>query len=396
MRQRWKFRCYPTDEQARTFARTFGCCRFVYNWALAMRTKAFKDGGRMTYAQSDKAMTLLKRAPETAWLNEVSSVPLQQSLRHLQTAFVNFFEKRTGYPSFKKKSQRQSASYTTHGFRFEIGNQRLVIAKIGVLKIKWSRRVEVDPSTVTIIREPSGRYFVSLVVDVPVAQFEKTGLAVGIDFGISRLATLSDGVRVANPKYGARYQRRMAFLQRQAMRKKKGSKRRALALRKVARRHERIADCRGDVTKKLANHLIRRFDTICVEDLNLRGMVKNHSLARSLSDAAIGTAIRTIEQKAAMHRKTVVKIDRFFPSSKMCGKCGLINTALKLSDRSWRCECGAVHDRDENAARNILAAGQAVTAHGAGVRTRRDSSRRASLRRSANHLKHKVLGIPGL
>jgi putative transposase len=390
MRQRWCFRCYPTSEQARVLARTFGCCRFVYNWALAARTKAFKDGGRMTYAQSDKAMTLLKRQPETAWLNEVSSVPLQQALRHLQSAFANFFGKRAAYPVFKQKRNRQTAGYTTHGFRFEIGNRRLLIAKLGYLKVKWSRRVEVQPTTVTIIREPSGRYFVSMVLDVPALQSEKTGAAVGVDFGVARLATLSNGERIANPKYGARYQRRMAFLQRAAARKRKGSNRRESALRKVARLHETIADCRKDTLAKLALSLVRRFDTIYVEDLNLRGMVKNHSLARSLSDAGIGTAIRMIEQKAAMHGKTVVKIDRFFPSSKTCNQCGLVNRALTLSGRSWKCECGAVHDRDENAARNILAVGQTVTAHGAGVRAVRDTSRKASLRRSANQLKHRA------
>jgi putative transposase len=391
MRQRWRFRCYPTPEQAATLARTFGACRFVYNWALAQRTKAFKDGGRMTYAQSDKAMTVLKRQPETCWLNEVSSVPLQQALRHLQSAFVNFFEKRAAYPYFKQKGNRQCASYTRHGFRFELGNQRLLVAKIGYLRVKWSRRIEVKPTTATVIREPSGRYFVSLVLDIPdTPALPKTKQAVGLDFGVARLATLSTGERIANPKHLSRYARHMAFLQRQAARKQKGSHRRALAVRKVARLHERIAECRKYAISKLALLLVRRFDTICVEDLNLRGLAQNHSLARSLSDAAIGAAIHTIETKAAITGRQVVKIDRFFPSSKMCNRCGLVNQNLTLEQRSWKCQCGTVHDRDENAARNILAVGQTVIAHGDGVRTRRVLSRRAVRLRSANHLKHRA------
>jgi putative transposase len=345
----------------------------------------------MTYAQSDKAMTALKRDPRTIWLNEVSSIPLQQSLRHLQTAFVNFFEKRASYPAFKKKSNRQSASYTGHGFRFEVDNQRLLIAKLGYLKVKWSRLIEVQPSSVTVIKQPSGRYFVSLVVNIPdTAALPATGEAIGIDFGISRLATLSNGEKISNPKHLSRYARRLAFLQRSVSRRQKASRRRSAAVRKVARLHERISDCRKDTINKLALTLCRRFDSIYVEDLNLRGMIKNHSLARSLSDAAIGMAIRTIENKAAMTGRAVQKIDRFFPSSKMCWKCGLVNTELKLSERMWQCECGASHDRDENAARNILAVGQTVTAHGAGVRAKRDSSRGASLRRSANRPKRRA------
>ena len=368
MIRRQTYRCYPTPEQEHQLARTFGCARYVYNWALAARTKAFKDGERMTYAQSDAAMTRLKHQPETAWLKEVSSVVLQQSLRDLQTAFQNFFAKRSGYPGFKKKGTRAAARYTLSGFRFSDGN-RLSVAKIGVLRLKMERPLPSAPSSVTIIREASGRYFASFVVEAKVAAKPLTGQSVGIDFGVARLATLSTGENIANPKHLHKRAKRLAFLQRNLARKQRGSKRRQLAKRAVARCHEKIANSRKDTLQKFSTRIVSEFDTIYLEDLNLRGMVKNHSLARSLSDASIGAAVRMIEEKAERYGKQTVKIDRWFPSSKMCYGCGHVVSSLPLSVRNWTCpECGAVHDRDWNAAKNILAVGQTVSAHGDGVR----------------------------
>lgn len=348
-------------------ARTFGCTRFVYNRFLAERTAAFQRGERMNYNQSSAALTAIKQDAEFVWLNEVSSVPLQQSLRHLQTAFRNFFERRAGYPAFKRKDGKQAAEYTRSAFSFEIGKQCLLLAKLGKLKVKWSRRVPATPTTVTVIRKPSGRYFVSLVVDITSAPLPETGESVGIDFGVARLATLSTGERIANPKYSNRYQRQLKRQQQALARKTKGSNRYKRQKQRVARVHEKIANSRADTAKKLAWSMVTRFDLICVEDLNLRGMVRNRSLARSLSDAGIGQCIRTIETKAAMHGKTVVKIDRWFPSSKMCSSCGALQQSMPLSVREWVCDCGARHDRDENAARNILAVGHTVTGRGAGV-----------------------------
>lgn len=367
MKQRWVFRCYPTAEQEAALAQTFGCTRFVYNRFLHERTAAFIRGERMNYPQSSSALTVLKRDPEYAWLNEASSVPLQQSLRQLQTAFRNFFEKRSGYPSFKRKEGKQSAEYTLSAFKFDVGNQRLVVAKIGRLRIKWSRRIDVGPSTVTIIRKPSGRYFVSLVVDVQPVTLPETGQSVGIDFGLRRLAMLSTGHIVRNPKYSYRMREKLAGAQKILARKKKGSNRRKKAMRRVARIHEKIFNCRDDNQKQLAWSLLNRFDTIYVEDLNLRGMVKNHAVARSVSDASIGGYIRAIEQKAAMVGKTVVKIDRWFPSTKMCSTCGTLHD-MPLGKEWMVCACGNTMDRDLNAARNILAAGQVVTAQGDDVR----------------------------
>lgn len=384
MIQRWTFRCYPTQAQEKSLAREFGCARYVFNRALAERSKAFKDGQRINYAQSSANLTKWRHNTDTAWLADCSSVVQQQALRDLQVAYVNFFEKRTGYPAFRRKGQAQSVEYTKSGFSFDANRRALAIAKIGQLHVKWSRPAIPEPSSLRLIRKPSGRYFVSLVVDVAVTQLPKTGESVGLDFGINRLATLSNGERIANPKYASRYARRMAWMQRQLARKQKGSKRRFRWKQRVAKLHEKITNSRADVQNKLALNLVRRFDMICVEDLHLRGMLKNHSLARALSDASIGSAIRKIEEKAKTHGKNVVRIDRFFPSSKMCSQCGVIQEAMPLSVREWTCACGAVHDRDENAARNILAVGQTVTARGAGVRAKRTSVRGASPRQNVN------------
>ena len=385
MKSRWTFRCYPTPEQEQHLARTFGCVRYIWNWALRARTDAFRAGERMGYPATDKALTLLKQQPETVWLNEVSSVCLQQALRDLQVAFSNFFDKRAAYPSFKRKEARQSANYTERGFSFDPERRVLKLAKIGAIKVKWSRKAIPHPSSIRLIRTASGKYFVSLVVETQPAPLPKTSEDIGIDFGVARLATLSNGERISNPKHGAKWQRRLAFYQKRLARATKGSKRRMKVKRHVARIHEKISNSRSDTLHKLSTDLVTRFDVICVEDLNLRGMVKNHNLARSLHDASIGTAIRMIEEKAERYGKTVVKIDRWFPSSKTCSDCGHIVEKLPLSVREWACpECGTIHDRDANAAANILAVGQTVSAHGSGIRLKRDTSRESVPKRSAN------------
>lgn len=384
MKSRWTFRCYPTPEQEQHLSRTFGCVRFVWNWALRARTDAFRAGERMGYPATDKALTALKATPEHVWLNEVSSVCLQQTLRDLQTAFSNFFDKRAGYPAFKRKESRQSANYTVNGFSFDPKTKTLKLAKIGAIKVKWSRKDIPCPSSIRLIRTASGKYFVSLVVEIQPAPLPETGESVGIDFGVARLATLSNGERISNPKYGAKWQRRLAFYQKRLARCKKGSKRRMKMKRHIARIYEKIANSRKDTLHKLSTDLVTRFDVICVEDLHLRGMVKNQNLARSLHDASIGTAIRMIEEKAERYGKKVVKIDRWFPSSKTCSACGHVVEKLPLSVREWCCpECGTHHDRDANAAVNILAVGQTVSANGgAARRSRATAGERKSLRSS--------------
>jgi len=387
MKSRWTFRCYPTPEQEEHLNRTFGCCRYVWNWALKSRSDAYRAGERMNYPATDRAMTQLKTTPECIWLNEVSSVVLQQSLRDLQISFSNFFAKRSKYPTFKKKESRQSANYTQVGFTFDAQNKILKLAKIGAIKVKWSRKSIPQPSSVRVIRTASGKFFVSIVVEVEQENLPKTGESVGIDFGVSRLATLSNGERVANPKHGSNLQKKLAFRQRQIAKKKKGSKRRELAKKRVAKVHEKISNCRTDSMHKFSTDIVKRFDVICVEDLNLRGMVKNHNLARSLSDASIGMAIRMIEEKAERYGKEVVKIDRWYPSSKTCSVCGHVVGKLPLSIREWDCpECNSHLDRDENAAINILAVGQTVLAHGGTVRLKTATAVKSKSHRSENHL----------
>lgn len=384
---------YPTRDQEQHLIRTFGCVRYVWNWALRLRSEGFQNGERIGLPETGRALTTLKQQPETLWLSEVSSVCLQQSLRDLQLAFSAFFDKRTRYPSFKRKNARQSANYTQQGFSFDPRTRTLKLAKIGRVKVKWSRKKISLPSSVRVIRTQSGRYFVSLVVDVDPVPLPKTGQDVGIDFGINRLATLHTGETISNPKHGERHRKRLARLQRELARKQKGSKRRARCKRKLARLHEKISDCRSDTIKKFATSMVRRFDTIFIEDLDLRGMLKNHKLARSLSDASLGIVTRTLEAKAAFHDKAVVKINRWYPSSKTCSDCGFIKTSLQLSERTWVCpECGVTHDRDINAARNILAVGYTVNAHGSGVRAVKPTGSKANPGRSANRreVEHRV------
>lgn len=395
MKAKWRFRCYPTAEQVSLLARQFGCCRVVYNHFLQVRQDAYRDSGKsVSYAETDRRLTSLKKQAEYAWLNEVSSVPLQQSLRHLQSAFANFFEKRSGFPTFRKKSHHQSATYTRSGFQWDAVNKRLTVAKMGTLKVRWSRQFAADPSSVTITRTSSGRYFVTMTLELPDAvPLPPSDSVVGVDLGLSRLATLSTGERIPNPRHLGRRLKQLAKLQRTLARRKKGSGRYQRQRKKIARMHERIADARKDTLDKLTTRIVREHGTICVEDLNVRGMVKNHSLARSLSDASLGLFRRMLAYKSQRAGRKLVVADRFFPSSKLCHKCGYRLNTLPLSCRGWDCpSCKAHHDRDDNASQNLanLAGGQLVTARGGSVRPHGASASGGKTRRTVNHPKAKV------
>jgi putative transposase len=323
-------------------------------------------------------LTEWKKTEELAYLGEVSSVPLQQALRHLQVAFTNFFGKRAKYPRFKsRKKSRKSAEYTTSGFRFREG--RLILAKMAEpLHIVWSRPLPegARPSTVTVSQDAAGRWFVSMLCDDVISRAPATTSAVGIDLGITSLATLSTGEKITNPKHERKDRARLAKAQRELSRKAKGDgTNRARARRKVARVHARIADRRRDFLHKLTTRLVRENQTVVIEDLTVRNMVKNHKLARAVCDAAWSDMRMMLEYKTAWYGRDLVVVDRWFPSSKLCGACGTIRAKLPLDVRMWRCECGTVHDRDVNAAKNILAAGLAVSVCGAGVRPQRESSR---------------------
>lgn len=371
----YKYRFYPTEGQAAELSRTFGCVRFVYNKALTARTHAwFREQRRLNYTGTSALLTGWKQDPELAFLNEVSSVPLQQCLRHLQAAFTNFFGQRARYPRFKsRKKSRASAEYTRSGFTWRGGN--LTLAKMREpLTIVWSRPLPegAQPSTVTVSRDTAGRWFVSILVEETIRHHTPAGQAVGVDAGLNDLATLSTGEKVTNPGHERRDRARLAKAQRDLSRKQRGSNNRAKAGRRAARVHARITDRRRDHLHKLSTRLVRENQTVVIEDLHVRGMLSNHTLARAISDAAWSELRSMLEYKAAWYGREVIAVGRWFPSSKTCADCGYLVDRLPLNLREWTCSgCGAAHDRDVNAARNIRAAGLAVTACGGGVRPTR-------------------------
>lgn len=377
VKRAFKFRFYPSPGQSAELARTFGCVRLVYNKALQARTEAWTlRQERINYNTTSALLTGWKKTQELAFLNEVSSVPLQQALRHLQVAFTNFWAKRAQYPTFKsKKKSRRSAEYTTSAFRWRDG--RLTLAKMSEpLDIVWSRPLPdgAAPSTVTVSQDSAGRWFVSLLCDDRIEQIPASG-TVGIDAGLESLLTLSSGEKITNPRHERADRARLARAQRNLAKKEKGSANRAKARVRVARVHARITDRRRDHLHKLTTRLVRENQTIVIEDLTVRNMVKNHRLARAISDAAWRQFRTLLEYKADWHGRNLVIVDRWFPSSKLCSTCGALADRMTLNVRSWTCRCGTVHDRDVNAARNILAEGLSVTACGGGVRPHRTNVR---------------------
>ncbi|MFD9193560.1 RNA-guided endonuclease InsQ/TnpB family protein [Streptomyces phaeochromogenes] len=376
VKRAFRYRFYPSDAQAAELSRTFGCVRKVYNMALAARTEAWTRQERVNYNQTSAMLTAWKKTEELAYLNEVSSVPLQQTLRHLQTAFTNFFGKRARYPHFKsRRKSRKSAEYTTSGFRFRDG--KLTLAKMPEpLDIVWSRPLSegAKPSTVTVSQDAAGRWFVSLLCEDPsVTPLGASGNAVGIDVGLDHLLTLSTGEKVTNPRHERKDRVRLAKAMRNLAKKTRGSANRNKARHKVARIHARIADRRRDGLHKLTTRLVRENQTLVIEDLTVRTMVKNRTLSRAISDAAWSQFRSMLEYKAAWYGREVIAVDRWFPSSKLCSACGTVQDKMPLSVRTWTCDCGTTHDRDVNAAKNLLAAGRAVAACGAGVRPQRST-----------------------
>lgn len=375
VKRAYKYRFYPTPEQADLLNRTFGCVRYVYNRALDERSRAWtQEQRRVTFAGTCQMLTSWKSEPETAWLYEVSNVALQQGLQHLQQAFVNFWAKRAKYPQFKSKHKsRASATFTTSGFRFRDGQIRL--AKMdGPLDIRWSRPLPdgAEPSAVTVSRDAAGRWHISILVEETIRPLPLSGSAVGVDAGITSLVTLSTGEKVANPKHERRDREHLAKAQRNLARKQKGSANREKAKTRAARVYARIADRRRDYLHKLSTRIIRENQTVIIEDLSVRNMLRNRSLARAISDASWSELRAMLEYKADWYGRTVIAIDRFYPSTKTCSACGVIAASMPLKVREWECaSCGTAHDRDVNAAKVILAAGLAVAACGDGVRPAR-------------------------
>ncbi|MFE3545878.1 RNA-guided endonuclease InsQ/TnpB family protein [Nocardia sp. NPDC059177] len=365
---RYNYRVYPTSSQQDSLARVFGCARVVYNDALRARRDAYAAG--LPYIKDSvlqtRVITEAKRTPERAWLAEVSSVALVQALGDLHTAYRNFFASVTGKrkggrvaaPRFRsRKDNRQAVRFTRNGFSLR-RNRRLYVAKVGELKVAWSRELPADPSSVTIVKDAVGRYFASFVVEVAAQPLAPVDPEVGIDLGLTTFAVLSNGKMITSPRFLRQAQRRLRKAQQSLSRKEKGSKNRVKARLRVAKAHARVADTRRDWAHKQSTTIIRDNQAVYVEDLCVKGLARTR-LAKSVHDAGWGMFISMLEDKAARYGRTFGRVDRWFPSTRLCSVCGVVGEGKPLHVREWTCGCGVVHDRDRNAAINILAAGQA-------------------------------------
>ncbi|MFE9335123.1 RNA-guided endonuclease InsQ/TnpB family protein, partial [Streptomyces sp. NPDC006925] len=383
MQLRYNFRVYPSAGQRVALARAFGCARVVFNDGLRARQEAHR--AELPYIKDTdlqkQVITEAKRTPEREWLGEVSSVVLVQSLRDLHTAYRNFFSsvtgKRTGArvapPRFKsRKDNRQSIRLTANGFALR-DNGKLYVAKVGELKVKWSRRLPSTPKSVTVTKDAAGRYFASFVVETgDETPLPETDGQVGIDLGLTHFAILSDGTKIDSPRFLRRAEKKLKREQRRLSRKEKGSANRGKARVKVARAHARVADARREFHHQLSTRLIRENQAVAVEDLAVKGLARTR-LAKSVHDAGWSTFVNMLEYKAARYGRTLVRIGRFEPTSQVCSQCGVQDGPKPLHVRVWTCgACGAVLDRDINAAVNVAkAAGLAATACGAQVRPER-------------------------
>jgi len=366
VRTAYRCRAYPDQAQQQVLARTFGCVRVVWNTTLAERARRWQHEHRGTrYAQTDAALTVMKKDPELAWLNEVSCVPLQQALRHQQQAFAAFFGKRARYPRFKSRHGRQCAHYTRSAFSMRDGQLRLAKTP-GPLVFVWSwPGVDIGvlaPTMVIVSREPDGRWYVTFAIDASAAApLPETGRAVGIDLGVTSFLVMSDGKKIANPRHLQRRARNLARYQRRLARCQKGSANRAKAKAKVARAHRKVRNARADFLHRTTTRLVRGNDLIAIEDLAVQNMVRNRRLARAISDCGWGEFRRQLQYKCERAGRRLIIIDRWYPSTKTCSACGFVLAGLPLKVRAWRCpSCRARHDRDLNAAKNILAAGLAA------------------------------------
>ncbi len=380
MQLRYNYRVYLTPGQQIELARAFGCARVVFNDGLRLRQQAREAGEKyLSDAElSRRLITEAKLTPERAWLGEVSAVVLQQALADLNTAYRNFFASITGKskgrkvapPRFRSRKDSRQAIRFTKNSRFKVlDNGKLRLPKIGDLHVRWSRSLPSDPSSVAIIRDAAGRYFASFVVTTEQeATLPPVDSEIGIDLGLTHFAVLSDGTKVAAPKFLRRAARKLKRLQQDLSRKQRGSNNRKKAVVKVARAHARVADTRRDWQHKLSTTLIRDNQAVFVEDLCVAGLGRTR-LAKSVHDAGWAGFTAMLEYKAARYGRTFGRVGRFFPSTRMCSGCGRINDKMALNVRAWDCPCGSHHDRDVNAAINIRAAGQAdLNARGAHVR----------------------------
>ncbi|MEV6716174.1 transposase [Lentzea sp. NPDC051208] len=380
VRLRYKYRVYPTPPQQESLTRAFGCARVVFNDGLRLRQETHTAGSRYISDGdlSKQVITQAKKTEERAWLGEVSAVVLQQALADLNVAYRNFFAsvsgKRKGRkvaaPRFRSRKDNRQAIRFTANARFKVlDNGRLRLPKIGDVRVAWSRELPAPPSSVTIVRDAAGRFFASFVVDALNEPLPETSSEVGIDLGLTHFAVLSDSTKVTAPQFLRNAARKLRKLQQDLSRKTKGSNRRKKAVAKVARAHAKVTDTRRDWQHKLSTMIIRDNQAVFVEDLCVAGLARTR-LAKSVHDAGWAQFTAMLEYKASRHGRTFGRVDRWFPSTRTCSACGQINGKMPLGLRAWTCPCGAVHDRDVNAAINILAAGRAERLNDRGARVR--------------------------
>ncbi len=351
----YKYRIYPTKEQEVLIEKHFGCCRFVFNKFLNERKEEYlSNGNLLNYYDNAKSLTEMKK--ELLWLKDINSQSLQSSLKHLDIAYNKFFRKTAKFPRFKKKNDNQSFHIPQFS---EIKNNKLCIPKFKKgIKIKLHRDIEGKILNATLSKTTTGKFFISITCELEYQELEKTNSFIGVDTGIKDLAILSDGTKYENIKSLKKSLNKLKYHQKQLSKKIKGSGQRYKQKIKLALIHEKVSNKRKDHLHKVSTEIIKNHDIICVEDLNIKGMIKNHKLAQALSDVGLGTFYSLLEYKSYWNDKTIVKIDRFFPSSKMCSNCNWINQELTLKDRKWTCfSCGITHDRDINASKNILLQG---------------------------------------
>ncbi|WP_112903255.1 RNA-guided endonuclease InsQ/TnpB family protein [Salinibacter ruber] len=369
IKRTYRYRLYPSEAQKAELARTFGCSRWVYNWALETKTKAYyQDEESLSFTDLSSRLTSKKKEEETEWLSEVSAVTLQQSLRNLNQAFTNFFEGRAEYPSFKSKKAGQTARYvgTAFDIREENGKRKLRLSKMpGLINIRWSRELPSKPSSCTVTKNAAGQYHVCFVCTEEVCQLPRVNGEdgdlefVGVDLGIESLVTLSTGEKAGNPRWFENKYDRLRREQQKLSRKEKGSNNWERQRKRVAKIHQRIQDRRKDFIEKLTTRLVENFDVIVVEDLSVKSMQQNGSLARHIGQAGWSQIVRRLRDKCEWYGRTLVIADKWFPSSQRCSECGHIGGKKPLGVRDWTCsECGEDHDRDINAAKNLSRVGQ--------------------------------------
>jgi putative transposase len=357
MYKSYKYKLLPNAEQQMLLNKHFGCVRFVYNHFLNERIEEYKENkNTINYYDNAKSLTGLKRQEDFSWLKEVNSQTLQYSLRCLDGAYQNFFKFKRGFPKFKSKKSKNCFSVPA-SVKVEGNYLNIPKFKNGIKFIKH-RDFKGDIKSCTISKTPTNEYFVSLLVETTHKVLPKTGKTVGIDLGLKDFVITSDGEKYKNNRYTKTYARKLKVAQQHLSKKQKDSNRYQKQRIKAARVHQKITNSRLDNLHKVSTDLIRNYDVICIEDLNVKGMIKNHKLSKHIADASWGKFVELLTYKAKWNERELVKIDRFFPSSKSCNNCGYINQNLKLSDREWTCNgCGKVNDRDFNAAKNILSEG---------------------------------------